>query len=260
MRCQCLGSSASCTMQHCYVTQANQEAYVTRLRELYDEAVQVEMQGQVQAASRPPPPQLLQRAIPDAPFGASAPAQADGTQERRQRAGGSVRGSFGRARPLQQRRTQSQQASQQQWRQQQPQERPVARSEMASQTRQAPYHRRTRRGLGSAPHLVMARSASSSSVEVDDVREPLANELVYHKPSPDFCERNDARFVPGTVGRECNKSSSAPDSCELICCGRGYSTRSERVTIDCNCEFVISQSYTYVCSKCLETKEYYNCK
>ena len=205
VRCQCMGATAACTMQYCNVTQANNVTYLTRLLELYDEAVQVEMQGQV-----------------------------------------------------------AQQASQQQWRQQQPQERPVARSEVASQMRQAPNHRRTRRGLGSAPHLVVARSASSSSVAGGAVREPLAHELVYHKPSPDFCERNDARFVPGTVGRECSKLSSAPDSCELICCGRGYSKRSERGTIECNCEFVMSESGytgTYKCkNKCQDTKENYICK
>ena len=252
VRCQCMGATGACTMRYCYVTQATHELYVTRVLQLYDEAVQVEMQGQVQVQA---PPQ--QSVLQDAPFGASAPAPAGAAQERRQRAGASISRGFGARRAQQQRRTP--QASPQQWRQQ-PVGRPVARAEVASQVQPSPSKRRVRRGLGSAPVLVVARSASSSTGAGGEAREPLPHELVYHKPSPDFCERNDARFVPGTAGRECNKTSSAQDSCELICCGRGYSTRREKVTLECNCQFSFAESsMSYVCSKCQEIKEFYNC-
>ncbi|KJH52824.1 hypothetical protein DICVIV_01031 [Dictyocaulus viviparus] len=44
--------------------------------------------------------------------------------------------------------------------------------------------------------------------------------------------------ILGTSGRECKHSSYNSDSCDLLCCGRGYNTRLERRMIQCHCKFV----------------------
>ena len=267
VRCRCMGTSGSCAVKHCFVAQASYDVYVTRLRELYDEAVEVQMQGSVQAQTPWLRTQQQQRVLQDAPFGASVPAAAasaaqDGAgQERRQRGGmaGQAAGSFGERR-VQQPQPRTPQGYPPRRRPQQ-KSAALARSEPLRQVQAGQSRRRVRRGLGSAPVLMVARkAASSSSGAGGEQREPLAHELVYHKPSPDFCVRNDAFFVPGTAGRACNKTSSAVDACELICCGRGYSTRREKVTLDCNCQFSTTElSTSYVCSKCQEIKEFYTC-
>ncbi|MBN3316204.1 WNT1 protein, partial [Atractosteus spatula] len=66
---------------------------------------------------------------------------------------------------------------------------------------------------------------------------PSVRDLVYFEKSPNFCSYNGKTGTPGTVGRNCNSSSPALDGCELLCCGRGYRTRTERVTERCNCTF-----------------------
>lgn len=131
-------------------------------------------------------------------------------------------------------------------------------------------NRRVRRGLNTAPRLLVVpssrQSAGSLAAGGGESREPQYNELVYHMPSPDFCERNVAKFVPGTAGRECNKTSDAANSCELICCGRGYITKREQITSECNCQFQFGREervrdpWAYKCMLCQENKEFYTCK
>ncbi|XP_061404021.1 protein Wnt-1-like [Lethenteron reissneri] len=53
---------------------------------------------------------------------------------------------------------------------------------------------------------------------------PTASELVHVHGSPDYCERDDARGVPGTVGRRCDLRSNGTGDCSIMCCGRGYNT------------------------------------
>lgn len=62
-------------------------------------------------------------------------------------------------------------------------------------------------------------------------RLPVAKQdLVHIHKSPNYCVHDPVRGIPGTQGRECNKTSSGPDSCDLLCCGRGYNTQ---VNIGC---------------------------
>lgn len=44
--------------------------------------------------------------------------------------------------------------------------------------------------------------------------------------------------VMGTQDRLCNSTSQGPDSCLLLCCGRGFQRVIEHVEEDCNCKFV----------------------
>ncbi|XP_013922414.1 PREDICTED: protein Wnt-1-like [Thamnophis sirtalis] len=66
---------------------------------------------------------------------------------------------------------------------------------------------------------------------------PSPHDLVYFEKSPNFCTYNGKTGTAGTAGRFCNSTSPALDGCELLCCGRGYRTRTQRVTERCNCTF-----------------------
>lgn len=70
------------------------------------------------------------------------------------------------------------------------------------------------------------------------VRKPKRKDLVYIDESPDYCTQDTRLGVLGTQNRHCNSTSSGPDSCSLLCCGRGYQVVVEEIEEDCNCKFV----------------------
>jgi len=82
-------------------------------------------------------------------------------------------------------------------------------------------------------------------------------DLVYLVHSPDFCEPDPKRGSLGTSGRLCNKQSKGLDGCDLMCCGRGYSTTQRVVTERCQCKF---HWCCYVkCNMCKRTVEEHRC-
>lgn len=83
---------------------------------------------------------------------------------------------------------------------------------------------------------------------------PAETDLVYVDSSPNFCERDDATGSAGTYGRLCNRTS---DSCELLCCGRGYKTFQYTHTWQCHCKFHWCCHVT--CSTCSERTQAYTC-
>lgn len=63
---------------------------------------------------------------------------------------------------------------------------------------------------------------------------------------------------PGTAGRVCNQTSRGMDSCEVMCCGRGYDTlRVSRMT-KCECKF--HWCCAVRCQDCLEEVDIHTCK
>lgn len=52
-----------------------------------------------------------------------------------------------------------------------------------------------------------------------------SKELVHIQKSPNYCKQDFENGVLGTEGRKCNSTSTGPDSCNKLCCGRGYITR-----------------------------------
>ena len=62
-------------------------------------------------------------------------------------------------------------------------------------------------------------------------------DLVYLEDSPDFCEADKKTGSLGTHGRRCEKSSKAIEGCDLMCCGRGYTTRQVKIVERCKCKF-----------------------
>ncbi|XP_058125976.1 protein Wnt-2 [Anopheles ziemanni] len=91
-----------------------------------------------------------------------------------------------------------------------------------------------------------------------DSQNPKRSELVYLQPSPNYCERNISIGILGTVGRSCNRTSTAIDRCDLLCCGRGYNTHQTVRSWQCNCKF--KWCCTVTCDICTERKEEYTCK
>ncbi|KAJ8403814.1 hypothetical protein AAFF_G00346820 [Aldrovandia affinis] len=91
-----------------------------------------------------------------------------------------------------------------------------------------------------------------------DIRPVRDNELVYLQSSPDFCAKNDKQGSFGTQGRQCNKTSSGSDSCDLMCCGRGYNPYTETLVEKCHCKYHWCCYVT--CKRCERTVERYICK
>ncbi|EPQ02940.1 Proto-oncogene Wnt-3 [Myotis brandtii] len=66
---------------------------------------------------------------------------------------------------------------------------------------------------------------------------PTERDLVYYENSPNFCEPNPETGSFGTRDRTCNVTSHGIDGCDLLCCGRGHNTRTEKRKEKCHCIF-----------------------
>ncbi len=71
----------------------------------------------------------------------------------------------------------------------------------------------------------------------EKLKPPTISDLVYLDPSPNFCSPNKVTGSLGTTGRVCKAGSHAIDGCDLLCCGRGYTTRNVVVEEKCHCKF-----------------------
>lgn len=82
-------------------------------------------------------------------------------------------------------------------------------------------------------------------------------DLVYLEASPDFCEPDPKTGSLGTSGRLCERDSRGIDGCDLMCCGRGYSTQQRIVTERCRCKF--HWCCHVKCDTCKRTVEEHRC-
>ena len=62
----------------------------------------------------------------------------------------------------------------------------------------------------------------------------------------------------GTAGRECNKTSMDTDGCDIMCCGRGYTTDVIQRVDKCECKF--HWCCEVICKNCTKTVERHTCK
>ena len=62
----------------------------------------------------------------------------------------------------------------------------------------------------------------------------------------------------GTSSRECNKTSTGTDSCEHLCCGRGYDTTRVTRVFQCKCKF--HWCCEVRCERCEVTSDVHTCK
>uniref|UniRef100_A0A5S6QW13 Protein Wnt n=1 Tax=Trichuris muris TaxID=70415 RepID=A0A5S6QW13_TRIMR len=83
-------------------------------------------------------------------------------------------------------------------------------------------------------------------------------DLVYFEPSPDYCEADMRTGSLGTAGRQCNRTSNGQDSCDIMCCGRGYDTTRVQRYFKCNCKFI--WCCRVECLTCTEIVDIHTCK
>lgn len=69
------------------------------------------------------------------------------------------------------------------------------------------------------------------------IKQPDREDLIYFEDSQDFCKHNKKTGSLGTHGRLCNVSSMNVDSCDILCCSRGYNTKIVKVKEYCRCKF-----------------------
>ncbi|XP_029019245.1 protein Wnt-16 [Betta splendens] len=93
----------------------------------------------------------------------------------------------------------------------------------------------------------------------DPRRVPIdKHQLIFFNKSPNYCVEDRRRSVAGTRGRRCNRSSTGPDGCGHLCCGRGYNTHVVRHVQRCECKFVWC---CYVrCRRCESMNDTHTCK
>ncbi|XP_076058535.1 protein Wnt-7b-like [Oratosquilla oratoria] len=83
-------------------------------------------------------------------------------------------------------------------------------------------------------------------------------DLVHIHKSPNYCIPDMKRGILGTQGRYCNKTSHGPDSCDLLCCGRGYNTQVVQYVERCHCRFV--WCCFVKCKTCVTNVDVHTCK
>ncbi|KAA0725216.1 Proto-oncogene Wnt-3 [Triplophysa tibetana] len=89
-------------------------------------------------------------------------------------------------------------------------------------------------------------------------KHPTERDLVYYEGSPNFCEPNPETGSFGTRDRICNVSSHGIEGCDLLCCGRGHNTRTEKRKEKCHCIF---HWCCYVsCQECVRVYDVHTCK
>ncbi|KAH8371889.1 hypothetical protein KR093_009245, partial [Drosophila rubida] len=116
---------------------------------------------------------------------------------------------------------------------------------------------RGKRGL----RLVLSRkkhAAAAAAAQKAALIWPKRMELVYLEASPNYCERSIQTGTLGTAGRPCNRSGHGPQSCDLLCCGRGHNTQHIRRKQQCRCQFHWCCSVE--CELCDENYEEFTCK
>ncbi|XP_055331362.1 protein Wnt-11b-2-like [Paramacrobiotus metropolitanus] len=67
---------------------------------------------------------------------------------------------------------------------------------------------------------------------------PTSDTLLYTAKSPDYCNADDRFGSMGTKNRLCNATSSGPESCKTMCCGRGHYSYMMHVPVTCNCKYI----------------------
>ncbi|KAF0311766.1 Protein Wnt-4 [Amphibalanus amphitrite] len=82
-------------------------------------------------------------------------------------------------------------------------------------------------------------------------------DLIYNAKSPDYCVRDQSFGSLGTVGRQCNASSTSHDGCKSMCCGRPYNTFTVERIERCQCKYVWC---CYVkCKTCKRWEDVHEC-
>ncbi|XP_017836974.1 protein Wnt-2 isoform X2 [Drosophila busckii] len=103
-----------------------------------------------------------------------------------------------------------------------------------------------------------AAAAAAAAGQKPAIVAPKRLELIYLEASPNYCERSIQTGTLGTAGRPCNRTGHGPQSCDLLCCGRGHNTQHIRRTSQCRCQF--RWCCEVKCDQCDESYEEFTCK
>lgn len=87
---------------------------------------------------------------------------------------------------------------------------------------------------------------------------PSTHDLIYMENSPTFCDRGDSLGITGVIGRICSRNTTQDNSCEVLCCGRGYNTKRLQAETQCRCVFKWCCSVQ--CKTCSSEKWITSCK
>lgn len=124
---------------------------------------------------------------------------------------------------------------------------------------QSKYRSARRIQINSRGNMQIVAHVEKRGIEKNKkTRNQLQTELVFLQNSPDYCRSDNTTGTIGTEGRICNKDSQGPDSCDLLCCGRGYNSYIEEVETKCNCKF--QWCCKVVCDICKDQTYVHTCK
>ncbi|KOB74985.1 Protein Wnt, partial [Operophtera brumata] len=87
-----------------------------------------------------------------------------------------------------------------------------------------------------AAKVIASNDGDSFMPETPSIKRPGKKDIIYSEESPDFCFPNSFGSL-GTQSRQCNVSSAGTDSCDQMCCRRGYTKMTVSETENCNCQF-----------------------
>ncbi|KAK2176774.1 hypothetical protein NP493_642g01003 [Ridgeia piscesae] len=115
-----------------------------------------------------------------------------------------------------------------------------------------------RRRYNGATEVMMNQDGARLVVANQNYKRPTRSDIVYLEASPDYCLYNPGTGSLGTAGRECSKTSLGVDGCDIMCCGRGYDTRTVKRKRKCHCKF--HWCCFVKCSTCERWTNVYTCK
>lgn len=110
----------------------------------------------------------------------------------------------------------------------------------------------------SAVQVVQTNDGQTLVPKEENISPPTNLDLYFNEASPQFCIRNLEEGSLGTSGRQCDPETSGnSNSCDQLCCGRGYKTRMKSVKYRCNCQF--EYCCHIKCDTCKKIIKVYEC-
>lgn len=77
----------------------------------------------------------------------------------------------------------------------------------------------------------------SATQHLSQLLQSNKDDLIHLHKSPDYCEADLRHGFVGIKSRVCSDNPSEPDSCDKLCCGRGFGLQIYEQTYKCECEF-----------------------
>lgn len=76
-----------------------------------------------------------------------------------------------------------------------------------------------------------------ASQQLSQVLHSNKDDLIHLHKSPNYCEADLRHGFAGVQSRVCSENPEAPDNCDKLCCGRGYTTHVYQHSYKCDCKF-----------------------